>query len=375
MRTTITRTIKKATVAMAAASMLFVSIGKVAPMASVRADGTENYNPNIVTFVTSLYSDCLGRQPDPTGLNDWCNKLTTGRITGKQCAYGFFFSPEFLAKANTLSDTQLIEAYYRVFLNRTSDPTGASYWASRIANTTNDVSILFTGFADSAEFASKCQSYGVTVGNHVSVPTTTRGISSTSAAAASSGMTASSPSELDAYWTQQGYEIRYIDLGNGNTQKCYAKFYDMTEHYRLVNEWRAQNGHYALTPITDPNDVRYQFAQRRAIEVSYMFMHRSPKNVNEGILGGPDRPSGEAGENITTAENPVRAFENFKNSPMHNAAMMDEGFPDLRVASMVAATCTVMFVNPDGVSVTQYSPYQGSANGYGRGTVQLFYYG
>ena len=137
-----------------------------------RADG---YNQGIVNFVTSLYSDCLGRTPDPAGLNDWCSKLATGQISGKQCAYGFFFSPEFQANANSMTDDAFIEAYYRVFLNRSSDPGGRSYWAGQIANTTNDISILFTGFADSTEFANKCASYGITVGSHINVPVTVRG--------------------------------------------------------------------------------------------------------------------------------------------------------------------------------------------------------
>ena len=52
----------------------------------------DTYNQGVVTFVTSLYSDCLFRTPDSVGLNDWCNKLVTGQVSGKQCAYGFFFS-------------------------------------------------------------------------------------------------------------------------------------------------------------------------------------------------------------------------------------------------------------------------------------------
>ena len=197
------------------------------------------YNPGIEAFVNSLYSDCLGRSADPTGFNDWCNKLATGQITGKQAAYGFFFSPEFQAKANSWTDTELINAYYKVFLNRGSDPSGASYWAQQIAGTTNDISILFTGFADSTEFAGKCASYGITVGPHVNVPTTVRGTASSGGssaggasglAAQTNGQRANSVEELDAYWVSQGYEIMYIDLGYGNTQKVYAKFYDMTEH-------------------------------------------------------------------------------------------------------------------------------------------------
>ena len=139
-----------------------------------------DYNQGIVTFVTSLYSDCLGRNPDPAGLDDWCAKLASGQISGKQTAYGFFFSSEFQTNANSMTDDELIDAYYKVFLNRAADPSGKSYWAGQIAGTTNDISILFTGFADSTEFADKCASYGITAGSHVDVPETTRGTGNSS---------------------------------------------------------------------------------------------------------------------------------------------------------------------------------------------------
>ena len=135
------------------------------------------YNSGVEAFVTSLYSDCLGRSPDPAGFDDWCQKLTNGTVTGKQAAYGFFFSPEFQTKANSMTDDEFIDAYYKVFLNRAADPSGKSYWANQIADTTNDISILFTGFADSTEFANKCSSYGITAGPHINVPTTVRGAS------------------------------------------------------------------------------------------------------------------------------------------------------------------------------------------------------
>lgn len=173
MKSTILRALKKSAAAVVAMAVLCAAYLGICTN-QVNADG---YNQGIVTFVTSLYADCLGRNPDPTGLNDWCAKLASGQITGKQCAYGFFFSPEFQAKANNMSDDAFIEAYYRVFLNRTSDPNGKAYWAGKIANTTNDISILFTGFADSVEFANKCASYGITAGPHINVPTTVRGAS------------------------------------------------------------------------------------------------------------------------------------------------------------------------------------------------------
>lgn len=357
------------------------------------------YNSGIEAFVNSLYSDCLGRSADPTGFNDWCNKLATGQITGKQAAYGFFFSPEFIAKANAWSDTELINAYYKVFLNRSADPTGASYWAQQIAGTTNDISILFTGFADSTEFASKCASYGITVGSHVDVPTTTRGSSSSSSGGASSGGSvtggvyglaaqteghrANSVQELDAYWTSQGFEVFYIDLGNGQTQKCYAQFFDMTNHNNMVNAWRNQNGLPSLAVISDPNDVRYQYARMRAVEVAYSFSHSRPCDAPLRAVGNVlgTGPAGEASENIANGTSSINSIDVFRNSQLHNIAML---LPD--TSSMVTAACRVAFVQPDGVSLytssrgtpatpTELPGYNGGLPaGTAMGTVQLFYY-
>ncbi len=321
------------------------------------------YNAGIEAFVNSLYSDCLGRSVDPTGFNDWCSKLASGQITGKQAAYGFFFSPEFQAKANAWTDTELINAYYKVFLNRGSYPRVASYWSQQIAGTTNDISILFTGFADSTEFASKCASYGVTVGPHVNVPDTVRGTSTATAttstatantasglAAQTNGRRASSPEELDAYWTSRGYEVFYIDLGNGNTQKCYARFYDMTNHNNQVNAWRAQNGIGAFNIITDLNDPRAQFARIRAVEVAYSFSHGAPVTYGMGIQYDPRTVNNGLGfhcrgENIYGGL-VDGAFEAFRNSSLHNFAMLATDTP-----TMTTASCEVNFVQPDGVSI------------------------
>ncbi len=178
-----------------------------------RADG---YNQGIVTFVTSLYSDCLGRTPDPAGLNDWCSKLASGQISGKQCAYGFFFSPEFQAKANAWDDTTFINAYYKVFLNRASDPNGFAYWQNQIAGTTNDISILFTGFADSTEFAQKCASYGITAGTHINVPTTVRGSGS------------AQPSQLALNWSSNMQRTWYSYTSDGSGYES-SNFYITSE--------------------------------------------------------------------------------------------------------------------------------------------------
>ena len=388
------RTVIRKIAATLMASTIFF-LGSLAFKISGRQVYADGFNPGIEAFVNSLYSDCLGRSADPTGFNDWCNKLATGQITGKQAAYGFFFSPEFQAKANVWSDTELINAYYKVFLNRGSDPSGASYWAQQIAGTTNDISILFTGFADSVEFANKCASYGITVGPHVNVPTTVRGASSGSAStptggatgivAQTSGMRASSPEELDAYWVAQGFEIYYIDLGNGQTQKCYAQFYDMTNHNNMVNQWRAQNGLYAYNIITDLNDPRAQFARIRAVEVAYSFSHGAPVTYGMGIQYDPRTVNNGLGfhcmgENIANGTSSVNSIDIFRNSGLHNASMLSTA-----INAMSTAACRVAFVQPDGVSLyvsarggvatpTELPGYNGGLPaGTAMGTAQCFW--
>lgn len=369
----------------AALATLFFFLASMGILPSGGKVNADEVNPGIAVFVRSLYSDCLGRTADPVGLNDWCSKLVSGEITGKEAAYGFFFSQEFQSKANTWSDDQLIETYYHVFLNRDPDASGRAYWRERISGTTNDISLLFTGFADSSEFAQKCASYGITVGGHIDVPETVRnhpsggGNGSAGMAYQTNGMRAGFAEELDAYWTSQGYEIFYIDLGNGQTQKSYALFFDMTGHNNELNSWRNQNGKPSLTVLTDISDPRVQWARTRAVEVAYSFSHSTPYSIGAGRYTDPRTPGGNGGENIGGGlEN--TSIDGFRNSPAHNRGMLTD------TASCVStACCQVAFVQSDGVSLyttadgwiaspTELLEYNGGlARGYATATVQCFW--
>ncbi len=208
----------------------------------VIADGV---NPGIEAFVRSLYSDCLGRDADPSGLNDWCTQLANGTVTGKQCAYGFFFSSEFQNKANRLSDTALIDAYYKVFINRSADPSGASYWAGQIANTTNDLGILFTGFADSSEFANKCASYGIVVGDHIDVPVTVRESATPTPATTPSSSSSSSGTRAPNGWFNPpaGNEVWLTE--NGSRYHCSSSCSGMIDPSHTTLAWAQANGYTA----------------------------------------------------------------------------------------------------------------------------------
>lgn len=340
-----------------------------------RPDKVYAYNSGIETFVNSLYADCLGRTADPTGFNEWCSKLTNGEISGKEAAYGFFFSPEFTEKAASYGDSQLINVYYKVFLNREADSSGESYWRENLAGAREfDVIILFNGFAESTEFAQKCASYGITPGNRIDLPEITvtrsqpvdvnsRGNTYAERLARAgadenwwwclSVFRANSAEELDAFWTSKGYEIWNLNVGNGVYVKCYVMFFDTTAHNNYVNEWRNQNGLPSLNIINDPNDHRYQYVRQRAVEVAYDF-------IITGIQGNevhhsPRCRAGECtmeyqGENCAAAtlmmDDDYYAFGILRADPPHNANMLNGSW-----SSMSTAACRVLFVSDDGLSI------------------------
>lgn len=210
---------------------------RINPEGFVRAADTNA----IRTFVTSLYRDCLGRTPDPSGLDDWVNRLSTHQISGKQCAYGFFFSDEFASKANSMSDSSFVDCFYKVFLNRSADPYGKSYWTNAIQSTFYDTTILFTGFADSDEFAQKCASYGIDVGEHIEVPNVTRGQASAPSTPAAPSTTRSQQNALD---TAHDY-LRFMSFSRSGLidQLVFEGFSTSDATYAVDNcgaDWNAQ---------------------------------------------------------------------------------------------------------------------------------------
>jgi Host cell surface-exposed lipoprotein. len=209
------------------------------PGDSVRAADTNA----IRTFVSSLYTDCLGRNPDPSGLNDWVEQLSTHQISGKECAYGFFFSDEFAAKANNMSDSAFVNCFYKVFLNRSADPEGRAYWTNAIQSTWYDTTTLFTGFADSDEFAQKCASYGIDAGEHIEVPNVARGQASTPSAPATTQQSTTT-SQRNAVSTAQDY-LRFMSFSRSGLidQLEFEGFSTADATYGVDNcgaDWNAQ---------------------------------------------------------------------------------------------------------------------------------------
>ena len=124
-------------------------------------------NAQVTAFVTRCYTLFLDRSPDAGGLSDWTNKILSGKQSAKQVAYGFAFSPEFTNKQ--LSNEEYIKVLYRVLLDREADDSGLANWLDILAEGESR-EFVFGGFADSVEFGKLCQSYGISAGPSLGIP-------------------------------------------------------------------------------------------------------------------------------------------------------------------------------------------------------------
>ena len=114
--------------------------------------------PEVTAFVSRMYTVCLGRRFDKTGLYDWTSRLIAQEMGGGELAKGFFFSREFVEKGH--SDQTYVTLLYRTMLNREPDSAGLQDWCSRLASGSSRESV-FNGFLYSREFTKLCQDYGI----------------------------------------------------------------------------------------------------------------------------------------------------------------------------------------------------------------------
>lgn len=109
-------------------------------------------------FVSRLYVKVLGRQPEQEGQAYWVSVLLNRSRSGAQVGRGFVFSEEY--KNKRTSDADFIEMLYVVFMDRSSDAAGKSYWMSCL-NQGMSREYVFQGFAHSQEYTNICNAYGI----------------------------------------------------------------------------------------------------------------------------------------------------------------------------------------------------------------------
>jgi sugar lactone lactonase YvrE len=94
-------------------------------------------------YVTALYADVLGRQPDEPGLAAWQQAAQSG-MSQEALADGFLQSPE--------NHLQFVDRYYADFLGRAGEPAGVAAWMAALQSRQLSPDQVAQAFLASVEF-------------------------------------------------------------------------------------------------------------------------------------------------------------------------------------------------------------------------------
>ncbi len=112
---------------------------------------------NNTQFVTLIYNNVLGRNPDSAGLNHWTG-LLAGGMSRAEVTEGFIESAEFVRITSTdapyTTDEGSVRRLYLAFFGREGASSDISYWTGQYAGGTSLVSIA-DFFSTSTEFNNK----------------------------------------------------------------------------------------------------------------------------------------------------------------------------------------------------------------------------
>jgi hypothetical protein len=137
---------------------------------TITLKNARDLNIERTAFVYRLYQDCLNRQPDIAGLENWCQALTHGS-GGTTVASGFVFSKEY--KNKMASNEEYVDMLYHTIMGREPDAAGKADWLNQLNYTITREKAL-NGFMFSKEFSAKCTTAGIKVGSKIKEPDTTR---------------------------------------------------------------------------------------------------------------------------------------------------------------------------------------------------------
>ncbi|MGF1502354.1 MAG: DUF4214 domain-containing protein [Paracoccaceae bacterium] len=102
-----------------------------------------------VEQIVLLYEATLDRSPEDSGLNYWVDQRAAG-LGETALAEAFLFAPEFEAKTgpvDSLTDVELIDAFYLNVLGRPGDAGGVDFWTGKLGDGASrpDVLLAFSG--------------------------------------------------------------------------------------------------------------------------------------------------------------------------------------------------------------------------------------
>ncbi|WP_277656879.1 DUF4347 domain-containing protein [Seleniivibrio woodruffii] len=119
------------------------------------ADGTYNIdNSDELTYVASLYTQILGRQPEVDGFQYWADLVEDHNLSVGDMTIWFMKSAEYETAAgvdfDTLSAADQVEQLYVALLGRPSDADGKAYWLS-VLDSGHTIQDVAEGFVTSVE--------------------------------------------------------------------------------------------------------------------------------------------------------------------------------------------------------------------------------
>ena len=122
---------------------------------------------SIEQFVRRLYTICLDREADASGLRYWKSRIILGNIKGIALAGNFVFSQEFTSK--NYCNEHFVRQIYPALLNREPDSDGLNYWVGKL-NKGMKREELLNRFASSTEYRDLCNNAGFELGPKIRVP-------------------------------------------------------------------------------------------------------------------------------------------------------------------------------------------------------------
>ncbi|MCQ2529212.1 MAG: DUF4214 domain-containing protein [Saccharofermentans sp.] len=112
----------------------------------------------ILAFAERLYTICLGRPADASGLKAWAEALANREGSGAKVAHGFFFSEEFVGK--DYDNGEFVRRCYLTFMDREPDAGGYAAWVEALDKGATREQV-FNGLVKSPEFVALCEKAGI----------------------------------------------------------------------------------------------------------------------------------------------------------------------------------------------------------------------
>ncbi|MCJ7874807.1 DUF4214 domain-containing protein [Phaeobacter sp. J2-8] len=120
------------------------------------------YFPDVAAQVYRLYQTTLGRVPDAAGHSAWTGRIAVEGQAVLDVVQGFVGSPEFQAQFGGLDNAEFVTLLYNNVLGRDPDATGLANWTGRLEDGMTRAEVV-RGFSDSPEFRADTEFGGLSL--------------------------------------------------------------------------------------------------------------------------------------------------------------------------------------------------------------------